>query len=115
MSKSLTIVLALSAGLAGGLLSRYVAPTAAHAQNPQQTPKEVRAQSFVLVDSADRPVGTFTSEPAAGAHLMPSGPGNEPITISKVRIVLCDALSRVSRREQSTPSRYFAISTAFVW
>jgi len=77
MSKSFTIVLALSAGLAGGLLSRYVAPTAAHAQNPQQTPKEVRAQSFVLVNWADHPVGTFTWEPASGRIVLHGANGRE--------------------------------------
>lgn len=85
MSKSLTVILALAAGLAGGLLNRYVAPPAAHAQDAKQPAAEVRAQSFVLVDSADRPVGTFTSE-------LP--PGQRRMALNPVRIVLRDPSGR---------------------
>lgn len=93
MTKSVTIVLALAAGLAGGMLSRFVAPPAAHAQQQQPPAKEVRAQSFVLVDSADNIVGTFTYEQRQyhaftgpfGSQIVPAGPA---------RIVLKDAGGR---------------------
>jgi hypothetical protein len=63
MKKHLNIVLALAAGLLGGLISRYVAPPTAFAQNPTPVTKEIRAQSFVLVDPAGRTLATFAPEP----------------------------------------------------
>ena len=62
MKNFLPIALAFIAGVSGGLLSRYIAPPAAFAQNQQRPEAEIRARSFVLVDPADRPVGTFTTE-----------------------------------------------------
>lgn len=64
------LMLALAAGLLGGLISRVTLPSV-HAQNPQLAPVppppavtgEVRAQSFTLVDGADRTIGTFTVAP----------------------------------------------------
>jgi hypothetical protein len=50
------------AGVSGGLLARYIAPPSAYAQNQQSPAAEIRARSFVLVDLADHPVGTFTTE-----------------------------------------------------
>ena len=64
MDRTLTVVLALAAGLAGGLISRYVAPPVAYAQNRPSVTREVRAQSFTLVDEMDRTVGTFSYEGA---------------------------------------------------
>jgi hypothetical protein len=66
MSKSLTAALALAAGMAGGLASRYIAPPTAHAQAQQQPPQELRSQSFVLVDASNEPIGTFTFESPRG-------------------------------------------------
>jgi hypothetical protein len=43
----------------GGLLSRYVAPTPVNAQTTPTPIKEVRAQSFALVDGHDNVIGTF--------------------------------------------------------
>jgi hypothetical protein len=63
MNKSLSIALALVAGLAGGLLTRYIAPPTVFAQNQAPVPKEIRAQSFTLVDQAGRAAGTFTFDP----------------------------------------------------
>jgi hypothetical protein len=62
MKSYLLIALALLAGVSGGLLSRYIAPPAAYAQNKQPPTAEIRALRFVLVDFADRPIGTFTTE-----------------------------------------------------
>jgi hypothetical protein len=76
MKKHLSIVLALAAGLLGGLLSRYVAPPTAFAQNPTPVTNEVRAQSFVLVDAAGRTIATLMPERSLQkiARLDPSQP-----------------------------------------
>jgi hypothetical protein len=57
MNRKLNLLLALAAGLAGGLLSRYVGPVSAFAQT--QPPQEIRAESFVLVGPNNNVVGTF--------------------------------------------------------
>jgi hypothetical protein len=62
MNRILTLALALSAGLIGGLLSRYIAPESVHAQAQTIAPKEIRAQSFVLVDEKGVPRGIFAIE-----------------------------------------------------
>ena len=104
----MSFAVALVAGLAGGMLARYIAPPAVFAQanNAQthltaQTPvtNEIRAQSFVLVDRFNEVVGTFTAEPTSGAGFQPQprptpGPGNQgvpPGNMLPMRIVLQDA------------------------
>jgi len=67
MNKTLTVALALAAGLLGGLLTRYIAPPATFAQDQAPITKEIRAQSFTLVDSSDHTLGVFTTEPASKA------------------------------------------------
>jgi hypothetical protein len=59
MFRKLTPVIALTAGLLGGLLSRYIAPAPVHAQAPAPAPTEIQAQSFTLVDATGAVVGTF--------------------------------------------------------
>lgn len=59
MNRKLNILLALAAGLLGGLLSRYISPFPVLAQ--AQAQKEIKAQSFVLVDDKNKIVGTFKS------------------------------------------------------
>jgi hypothetical protein len=54
MNRPLTVVLALGGGLLGGLLTRYIGPPSAFAQNQAPVAKEIRAQSFTLVDSSNR-------------------------------------------------------------
>ena len=104
MSKSFTVFLALAAGLAGGMLNRFIATPAAHAQTLQQPPTagasvvpwnaEVRAQSFVLVDSANRTIGTFTSDPPPSTR-SPTMPNGSVVTIPRpTRIVLRDQSGR---------------------
>ena len=66
MNSRLSVVLALSAGLAGGLLTRYIAPAPVFAQDQASVAKEIRAQSFSLVDQSNRVVGTFLFEAANG-------------------------------------------------
>jgi len=67
MNRKLNLSLALAAGLLGGLLSRYVTPWPVLAQAGPA--KELRAQSFVLVDDKNNVVGTFTA----------STPGPKPV------------------------------------
>ena len=61
MNHKLNLSLALAAGLLGGVLPRYFASAPVLAQ--AQTQKEIKAQSFVLVDEKNNAVGTF--KPAA--------------------------------------------------
>jgi hypothetical protein len=75
MKKHLNLALVLTLGILGGLLSRYMVPSTAFAQNvPPLVPRadkaptdpavtrEIRAQSFTLVDPAGRALGTFRFE-----------------------------------------------------
>jgi hypothetical protein len=103
MNHKLSVSLALIAGLLGGLLTRYIAPPAAFAQTQASVTKEIRAQSFVLVDPSDRAVGTFTVEPAgpgAGGPFFQgpqssnnrAAPATPPLPLpSAMRIVLRDS------------------------
>ena len=75
MSKNLSVTLALLAGLLGGVLTR-IAPSVALAQNQAPATKEIRAQSFTLVDAQNRAIGTFTAESSWG--LMPTPPPPPP-------------------------------------
>ena len=86
MNKTLTVALALAAGFVGALLTRYIAPPAAFAQNQAPVAKEIRAQSFTLVDSSDHVAGTFTVEPV---NRVPS-----PNQVLPQRIVLRDSNGR---------------------
>lgn len=58
--KPLFVIFAWAAGLAGGLLSHYAWPQPVRAQAP--APTEIRAQRFVLEDSAGRTIGTLSLE-----------------------------------------------------
>jgi hypothetical protein len=61
MNRKVHLGLSLAAGLLGGVLSHYVAPEMVHAAQvaPVPPPKEMRAQSFVLVNSDGSPAGLF--------------------------------------------------------
>ena len=61
MKQRLVITIAVAAGFAGGVLSRYVSPTIVNAQS--QAPKELRAQNFVLVDDKGVAYGLFGFDP----------------------------------------------------
>ena len=63
MTQKWTLVIALAAGFVGGAISNRFSLVPVHAQNSNASPKEIRAQSFVLVDPSDRALGTFTVEP----------------------------------------------------
>jgi hypothetical protein len=56
-------VLALTAGLVGGSVSRYLAPAVVLAQAQPPAPKEIRSQNFVLVNDQGNPVGLFGFNP----------------------------------------------------
>ena len=62
MKKHFTVALAFAAGLLGGLVSRYIAPTPVLAQNQSPVVKELRAQSFVLVSPSGRTIATFAPD-----------------------------------------------------
>jgi hypothetical protein len=97
MNNKLTVSFALLAGLAGGMLTRFIAPAPVFAQAPVQilpgpvpmqtapTPgpvtREIRAESFAIVDQYGHVVGTFTAEPMGGVR-------------DPMRIVLRDAHGR---------------------
>ena len=61
MNNKLTVLLAITAGFAGGLLSRYAAPSGAYAQGPT-VQQEARARKFVLVDGNGATRGVFGIE-----------------------------------------------------
>ena len=66
--KPLSLILAVAAGLAGGLLSHYVWPQPVQAQAP--APMEVRAQRFILEDSTGKTMGTLSVEvPRSGGFV----------------------------------------------
>jgi hypothetical protein len=54
MSRAMNVGLSLAAGLLGGVLSHYVSPESVHAQLKAAFPKEIAAQSFVLVNEKGR-------------------------------------------------------------
>jgi hypothetical protein len=60
MTTKLTMTLSLAAGLAGGVLSQYIASALVHAQAQTPMPKEIRAQSFTLVDASGNRMGALT-------------------------------------------------------
>lgn len=60
----MTFVVALAAGLAGGVISRYISPAPVLAQQgPNAAPVEIRAERFVLVYPNGTVAGTFTTAP----------------------------------------------------
>jgi len=61
MNQKLMLTLAVLAGFVGGVLSQYISPALVHAQ--AQSPKEIRAQSFVLVNENDRVFGLIGLDP----------------------------------------------------
>jgi hypothetical protein len=85
------LLIALMAGVLGGMVTRYAAPPTAFAQAPSPIAKpaarEIRAQSFALIDQADRVVATFTAEPVPG--IAQGAPRNQ-----SMRIVLRDSNGR---------------------
>jgi len=59
MSNKATVVLALAAGFLGGIVSQHIAPPPIYAQAQPAVPREIRAESFVIVDTNGVPRGAF--------------------------------------------------------
>ena len=59
MSTKTTIFLAIAAGFLGGIASQHISPPMVHAQAQPLIPKEIRAESFVIVDENGIPRGAF--------------------------------------------------------
>jgi hypothetical protein len=58
--KMRNLVVAFAAGLMGGLLSQAIATKPVLAESPAAPPREIRAQSFVLVNESGSVLGKFT-------------------------------------------------------
>jgi hypothetical protein len=101
MNNKISVFLALTAGLFGGLLTRYIAPTAVFAQNQTSPTAEVRAQSFVLVDAQGQTVGIFVSEPLSARSARPAYPGQP----GPSRILLRDSNGHEIWSASSNPMR----------
>jgi hypothetical protein len=93
MNNKLSVVIALFAGLGGGMLTRFIAPPSVFAQTQNSAvTKEVRAQSFTLVDQYDNVAGTFTAESMGSANIILPGDGSAPrVQRRPMRIVLRDS------------------------
>jgi hypothetical protein len=63
MNRTLTLTLALAAGMLGGLFSHYLEPMPVYAQAQTPVPKEIRAQNFVLVNAQGVEVGLMGFNP----------------------------------------------------
>jgi hypothetical protein len=87
-NRSLTILLALTAGSAGGFLSRCITPTFVYGQAQTPDTVEVRAQHFTIIDPQGHVVGTFTAPP-----LTKEAYGMFP-QVKPPRIALLDARGR---------------------
>jgi hypothetical protein len=59
MSARTTLVLALAAGFLGGIASQHITLLPVYAQSQTPIPKEIRAESFVIVDENGAPRGVF--------------------------------------------------------
>jgi hypothetical protein len=70
MRRLLRVAMCLAAGLSGGLISRYVNPPVAFAQDQQPPTSEIRAQAFVLTDQSGKPLAKLVA--GAGAVQNPS-------------------------------------------
>ncbi len=103
-----TVLLALLAGLAGGMATRYIAPPVAFAQDQSSVTKEIRAQSFTLVDSTDQVVGSFAAEPIPNRFrsiITNRGPNPTVQRVPEMRIVLRDSRGREIWSADSDPVR----------
>lgn len=86
MNRSLTLVLALAAGILGGLASRYLTPVVVFAQTPTPAPKEIRAQSFVLVNAQGVPMGLMGTDPPGGPIIILKNENGTTIWSTKARL-----------------------------
>ncbi|MDQ1469028.1 MAG: hypothetical protein QOJ99_508 [Bryobacterales bacterium] len=87
MNNKLTMGVALAAGVCGSAIMQYLAPPLAFAQVQMPVAKEIRAQSFRIVDQSSNVIGVFTSEPVQGAVRDVPGTSTQKVPM---RIVLRD-------------------------
>jgi hypothetical protein len=66
LMRKMNLGLAIAAGLFGGVLSHYIWTQPVQAQNQTPAPKEVRAQSFVVVNDKGEIQGVLTFGKAKG-------------------------------------------------
>jgi len=92
MSK--TVLVALFLGFLGGLATGFIAAPVALAQSQTAVTREVRAQSFILVDPSDRMVGMFAAEPVPNRFRRIAGPSQTVQQVPEMRIVVRDAYRR---------------------
>ena len=59
MNRKWNLSLSLAVGMLGGFLSNYISPKLIHAQEKTVPTKEIKAQSFVLVNEDGSPAGLF--------------------------------------------------------
>ena len=93
--KRLNLALSIAAGLLGGTLSHYLWTQPVQAQSSTTSPKEVRSQSFVLVDDQGIVQGVFTFDERMGAPTtikLLDGKGREIWEAGGVRIRPAGAL-----------------------
>jgi hypothetical protein len=89
MNKAITTALGLIAGFIGGAMSHYVfVPTPVLAQPPVQSPLEIRAQKFVLVDENGTARGVFGFQRDGSPELQKYGTGNDVFTARWIGINL---------------------------
>ena len=69
MNQKLGIGLSVCAGTLGGMLSHFVVPNSASGQVLRSAPKQITAESFVLVDLNGRVSGTFGFDKAANPSI----------------------------------------------
>jgi hypothetical protein len=60
MNQKWTLLLALAAGFVGSALFHGLSLVSVYAQVPSASPKEIRAQSFVLVDDSNTALGRIS-------------------------------------------------------
>jgi hypothetical protein len=66
MSTRTTLTLAVAAGFIGGIASQHLALTPVLAKEPATAAKEIRAETFVIVDANGLPRGAFGINPKDG-------------------------------------------------
>jgi hypothetical protein len=88
MNRKANLTLALACGLLGGVLSRYLTPIPVFAQAQLPAPKEVRAQSFVLVNKEGTVLGRIGFDPGGLPNITLVDEDGRTIWSTKERLVL---------------------------
>jgi hypothetical protein len=77
MDRSFPLAIAAIAGLAGGVVSSYVAPSLVHAQSTV-VPKVIASQNFVLVNERGQKLGEITIDPDGKPNIRLFDPAQSP-------------------------------------